>query len=198
MPSLRHYGALFNKQAQQDLKPLDNTVDSSEVANAEHDRNIQDSRASLMDLFSHASLSSKEQTKQFKSLLKMDGDVDTSNPLLKVAGLVLRHGHYAAGLLKTASPAYLQVASLAFDDELQKIAASLRGAGDFMDSARRAAKFVEPHARDAAKATGDAIKKHPYISTAAGFTAGAALGHRHGRNEEREAHKEYSRDGGYY
>lgn len=155
MPNLQHYQALFQKHAAAEQKPLQNTIDNHEVANEEHDKNIKDSRETLMGLFTHAALSSKEQTKTVKKLLKPKGDVDTSNPLLKIAQMVLGRLPENLGFLKTASAAYRQVAGASFLDEVEKIA-NIANLGDFAHAAKaKAPKKVEKKVMTPAVHTGD-------------------------------------------
>lgn len=194
MAELRHYQALLEKTAGAS-SPSPSGHDQPNIAQAEFESNNRDNRDTLKSLFDRAQMVEKDQTKDIKHLFdrKDATDVIPGNPLMKVASAVIAQVPEQNSHLRSSSPAFKQVMQQAFNDEVEKIAASLSGVGNFMDSARRAAQYLEPHARRAGSAIKGTIKKHPFASTATGFVAGAALGHRHGRNEEREAQQSYSR-----
>lgn len=113
------YISLLEKRASTEVP--DYHVDSAAVAHKEHESNRLEARTELSSLFTQTGNAGKESSATLNKLLPRKPK-ETSNPLVKLASVV-----YAAlsepglPLLKTASPAYIQVTFRGFLDESEKI-----------------------------------------------------------------------------
>ncbi len=102
-------------------------ADSVELASKQRDEIVTEDRSTLKGLFDTASNAQKDSTalasKLFPSKAK-DVDKQSGNPMMKVARELFNRAwpHVEDGLIKTASPAYREVAFRSFYSELEKLA----------------------------------------------------------------------------
>lgn len=123
------YIAILEKRASDETSiPLN---DSAEATIQEHNRNKEDNRQYLHDVFSNAGEAQSEQGKDVRKLFaNATSRTITSNPLLKLAHSknAIRESFFGAfqnaSILKTAAPIYLELAYSSFNNELEKITSS--------------------------------------------------------------------------
>ena len=114
-----HYIAILEKRAADESAA---SYDAVEVADKEIASNSQDNKAYLGTLFDNTSSVQRHQTKQLDKLLPGKTPKETAAPLIKAAARELFDSALSeAGLLKTASPAYREVAFRSFCSELEKL-----------------------------------------------------------------------------
>lgn len=114
-----HYIAILEKRAS------DEASSAAEIANKEVVDNTKDNRTYLGGLFDNTSSVEKHQTKQVGKLFSGKGvEQEPGGQFLKVARVIFDDAMLSAhkeGLMKTASPAYREVAFHSFCQELEKI-----------------------------------------------------------------------------
>lgn len=96
----------------------DHDVNSDQIANDEHQKNLSDNRQTLGSIFANMGEASRVETRFAKKWFPSERfEKDTSSPLIKVAMAVLSQSEAFAGY----PPHYKAAAVSAFTDELEKI-----------------------------------------------------------------------------
>jgi hypothetical protein len=139
------YRTMLVKRAADALMP-DYKTDSADMAEKELEKNKADQKDQLSTLFNSAESAGTTATKALDKTLPeaTNGDVQTSNPLVKIA---MNKAFFSTlrelEFLKTASAEYLRMVYTGFSDELEKIAAvpqlfTTKGVGNMLGGAAKA------------------------------------------------------------
>jgi hypothetical protein len=119
----------------------DHDINSAEVANSDHRKNLGDNRDTLGGLFNNMGEAQKVETRLANKLFPSERfKKDTSSPLLKVAMATLS----GSPSFQDFSPHYKAVAIHGFTEELEKIAAEKKPHGSWSGSTHDLRPYLKP------------------------------------------------------